>query len=147
MCRFNSGLAELLNGHWAAGFVARCDFPHAFGDVPRRRPAGSEVFLTNRLLATEQPVRSASPRAKCCHTTTATRNHRPGRDKVGLQKPHLGGLLAVSEVRATCETFGDPCAWPVQDDLAVADSEEHKDMLVGALPRERARQVWRNRRA
>ena len=102
------------------------------------------LFLTNRLLATEQPVRIAPPRASYCQTTIATRKLRLGRDKVGRPKPHLGSLLAVAKVRATCETFGDSCASPVPDDLAAADSEEHKDILVGAHPRERARQVWRN---
>ena len=61
-----------------------------------------------------------------------------------VQKPHQGGLLAVARVRATCETFGDPCASPVSDDLAPAVSEGHKDIFVGAHPRDRARQVWRN---
>ena len=117
----------------------------------RRRPEATTSrlcdFLSNRLLATEQPVRIVPPRARCWQTAIATRKPRPGRDKVGLQTPHLVGLLAVAKVRTTCETFGDPCGSPVPHDLAAADSEEHKDVLVGALPRERARQVWRNSRA
>ena len=99
----------------------------------RRRPEAMTsrlggFFFTNRLLATKQPVRIAPLRARCWQTTIATRKLRLGRDKVGRPKPHLGSLLAVAKVRATCETFGDPCASPVPDDLAAAVSDGHKDM-------------------
>ena len=116
--------------------------PHAFGRRPEATTPGSVVFVKN-----QQAPRDEAARQHCCQTAIATRKHRLGRDKVSLQKPHLGGLLAVSKVRATCETFVDPCASPVPDDLAPADSEGHKDMFIGAHPRERARQVWRSSRA
>ena len=83
-----------------------------FGRRPEATTSRLCVFLSNRLLATEQPVRIAPPRASYCQTAIATRKLRLGRS-----------LLAVAKVRATCETFGDSCASPVPDDLAAADSE------------------------